>query len=589
MNGFVDFLNSMHSVTGNSLGALAERQVRNSFANKCHIPRAIGKYIQGKIEAGPPKAWIITGHAGDGKTSILVQILRELKMLPENENLRQYKECINAQNLKVLYIKDMSEINLNERARLLSRALEAPDNGLNSILISNTGPLLSAFESLLRSDAKESGHEYNDDDALKDQTLLLNHMDQNTSFSCQVGKYEFIIINIARIDNTSFASAFLDKFLQDDNWYDCESCQVRNRCPVYYNVICLQENKNRVLKFIESYYRYMFEYDQRMTIRQIQSHLCYAITGGLTCERIINTHKDQRIQYNFANLFFGYHDRTLQETAMEIMALEKLSYLHLDEKKQDDDYILFVKEDYSVFPDNIKACLEPYARKQLLHAYSSNVEEKKDSIVLAIRKMVRRFYLMYSNVDEKKLLSILNRCFGDGFVEYVNMKQCPNAAIFQKRKMRDAVFQALYMDNTGFLPKKENSRLPITLHRNDTTFQNVLLVLGEVEKEDLSIIQEPMDDDMNDIKNEQKILLSLHDSYFPLNLPLYQYFEDRRNGIISSSYNPSLTHNIANLETFISNNIKNKTPDSIRLLCNTSKGQEIKTIYYDENNTKLMT
>lgn len=589
MNGFVDFLNSMHSVTGNSLGALAERQVTNQFAQKCHVPRNVGKYILDEIKSGKKIACIITGHAGDGKTSILVQLLRDLGMLPANETLKKYNECINTQNQRLLYVKDMSEIVLDERKALLKKALLAPTHGSCSILVSNTGPLLTAFDALLIADAKEKGKDYSEEQSINDQTILLDQMDQNTSGTCHVGDYEFLMINIARIDNTSFATEFLKKALQQENWTECNNCANKEKCPVFFNSQCLLANQDRVFEFVESYYRYMYEYDQRMTIRQIQSHLCYAITGGLTCDKVLSNHKDLRTRYNFANLFFGYHDKTFQETAKEIKAIQQLDGLCLDAKNQDDDYTLFVKEDYSVFPESIRTILEQYAKKQLLHAYSLNSDGKDNEAAIAVRKMVRRFYLLYSSSNKKALAKILNNCYGDGFAEYVEMIKIPNLPMSQRRKMRDTVFQALYMDNTGFLPKKGNDWLPLTLHRNDSTFQSVLLVLGEIKKEDFSIVQKPLDSKMNDIVNEQAVFLSLNNNHFLLNLPLYQYFENRKNGVISSTYNPSLTHNIANLETFLNNSITSGSSDSIKLLCNTTQGQKIKTVYYDDNNTRLTT
>lgn len=587
MNPFVDFLNSMHPVTGDSLGALAERQVGNEYAQKCHVVRKVGQYVLGEIQSGKKVAFIITGHAGDGKTSILVQLLRDLHMLPVGTILEKYKECVNDEGKKLLYVKDMSEIALDERKELLKKALQAPKHDSCSILVSNTGPLLSAFRALLESDAAGNGIVYDEDRKKIDHTILLDQMDLNRSNTINVGDYEFIMINIARIDNTSFAKEFLKKVLQPDNWGSCIACTHKDKCPVYWNAMILGEYKERVFEFVDSYYRYMYEYDQRMTIRQIQAHLCYALTGGLTCETIKANHKDQRIRYNFANTYFGYHDRVFQESVKEIKAIHQLAYLYLDKKTQADDYNLFVKEDYSVFPSKIRDLLENYAKKLLLRAYCQSADGKNSESTIDIRRMIRRFYLMYSQVDDNSLSKILNSCFGDGFVEYTNMIKKPNMPTLTKRKMRDIVFQALYTDNTGFLPKRSNEWLPLTLHRNDSTFQSVLLVLGEIRKEDLSIIQLPVDNRMNDIENEQAVYLSLNGKDYQLNLPLYQYFENRKNGIISSSYNPSLTHNIANLETFLNNCVHAGATDVIKLLCNTSKGQRTITVYYDGNNTRL--
>ena len=47
---FVDYLNSMNNVDGNSTGALAESQVINKFYKKIHVDRKLGYFIQESIK-----------------------------------------------------------------------------------------------------------------------------------------------------------------------------------------------------------------------------------------------------------------------------------------------------------------------------------------------------------------------------------------------------------------------------------------------------------------------------------------------------------------------------------------------------------
>lgn len=54
--------------------------------------------------------------------------------------------------------------------------------------------------------------------------------------------------------------------------------------------------------------------------------------------------------------------------------------------------------------------------------------------------------------------------------------------------MKNKIFDALYMKNTGFLPTG-NEDLPLTLRREDDVFQNVMIVLGELTRSDLSVVQ----------------------------------------------------------------------------------------------------
>ena len=81
MNEFIAYLNSANNIGGNSTGSLAETQVKSSFYDCIKIDRRIGTRISDEVSAGIHKAYILTGHAGDGKTSILVQVLKNLELL----------------------------------------------------------------------------------------------------------------------------------------------------------------------------------------------------------------------------------------------------------------------------------------------------------------------------------------------------------------------------------------------------------------------------------------------------------------------------------------------------------------------------
>lgn len=255
MNAFIDYLNSMHSIKGDGLGALAERQIQSPYSQVCHVPRRLGQIIAERIQAGEKVAYIITGHAGDGKTSILVQVLRELGMIQSGEVLIGEKICQNS-NGKLYYVKDMSEVRLEQRVAYLRKALDAPAMGMSSILISNTGPLLSTFEDLLMADCVKKGEAYDETRRRINQTELLDQLDANQDGTRTIGDYEFSMINIARIDNVSFASAFLHNILDDDLWSPCAACEKKVNCPIWQNYETVHTNEGRVMQFINEFLRY---------------------------------------------------------------------------------------------------------------------------------------------------------------------------------------------------------------------------------------------------------------------------------------------------------------------------------------------
>lgn len=102
MNDFIAYLNSTNNIGGNSTGSLAETQVKSPYYDSVKIDRKIGTRMYQEIVEGKYKTYILTGHAGDGKTSILVQVLKSLGYLQQGEGLDVSHEYSN-----VFYVKDI--------------------------------------------------------------------------------------------------------------------------------------------------------------------------------------------------------------------------------------------------------------------------------------------------------------------------------------------------------------------------------------------------------------------------------------------------------------------------------------------------
>lgn len=182
MNEFINYLNSTNNVGGNSTGSLAESQVKSSFYDSIKVDRKLGTYITDCVTSGNHQAFILTGHAGDGKTSILVQVLKTLGYLQLGAGLRVEEEFAN-----FLYIKDMSEIAAEKQANALRMALAAPQGRRTSLLISNTGPLLKTFETLVKEQKEASGEDFTDEDRMELQSTLLTQLDSNDDNAIEVG------------------------------------------------------------------------------------------------------------------------------------------------------------------------------------------------------------------------------------------------------------------------------------------------------------------------------------------------------------------------------------------------------------------
>ncbi len=75
-NPFVAYLNSLHSVTAGSENALAESQSVNWLFGYIHVPLQVTDYIFDTLTKPDGTHVILTGHAGDGKSTIGLELYK---------------------------------------------------------------------------------------------------------------------------------------------------------------------------------------------------------------------------------------------------------------------------------------------------------------------------------------------------------------------------------------------------------------------------------------------------------------------------------------------------------------------------------
>lgn len=591
-NDFVMYLNSSINVSGDTTGSLAEKQVKSQYFDRMKVERKLGRYIYDKIRAGEHHAFVLTGHAGDGKTSILVQILRDLGYLSEGDGLRETDEFSD-----FFYVKDMSELSKKEALRVLKQALSAPENGKTSLLISNTGPLLKTFASW-REEIGGAG-DWDEKEQLQFKSELLTQLDQNKDTEIHLTGLEafpLYLVNIARLDNVLFSTEIFQKMVGGALWEPCDHCDCMERCPIKHNQDTVAKRFERVSQFVENVYRYLYENDKRMTIRQMVAQLSYGLTGNLSCEDIRRKMiKAPLFNYNFANLFFGYIGLGEQKEALQIQGIKQLRLLELDHIALDVDYSLFVKQDYSsFFPEEIQDELGDIAKqcRGLYRIDMENISKNAEQVrrEREFRRAVRRYYLVYGLYDrQEKLNQLLNQLFGANFMDYLELI-LKEQSDWKRRKLQDLVFRALYIKNTGVLPS--GNELYLTLRRGDGSFQNVMLVLGETEKRNLKIKQIPTENSFEDQGEKKNLYLCVRNKRFLLSLPMINYFSLLIDGVISSNENPALTHNIAALDTLLLDEFgygKSEDGESLewKVIVNTARGQEIRSFAIDRQQRNI--
>jgi hypothetical protein len=198
-NLYIQYLNSMNNANSSNDNSIAEAQITSPYYDQIRVERELGDYLIDVMKK-EPSLILLTGHAGDGKTSLLHQVLRKLDAINSNDVLKVKDICQTSQiKGPLLYIKDMSELTLDEQVAFLKEGIENRKNGGSSIIISNTGPIIDAFKELeKRFPTNTSADEI--------EMSILKMMDENVGNLDYIGDHQVVMINLARIDNTDLVA-----------------------------------------------------------------------------------------------------------------------------------------------------------------------------------------------------------------------------------------------------------------------------------------------------------------------------------------------------------------------------------------------
>jgi len=318
MNPFVGYLNSLQSLGAGNENALAESQACNPHFSHIHVAHPLTQTILSELKNSNGKHVILTGHAGDGKSTIAFEVYKILVDMPAEQSMAsQLKPREDIVDKAISIIKDLSERHKAEDSALLEE-LVAGDNRF--LLVTNTGTLLDLF--------RHHSDFFGMNEVNLESDILNAISDERGEGVLNLGEAEFRVFNLARMDNLYIARQIFEKMLSPERWTDCSESDCRFSCPIYCNVDLIQCNKQRVLDRIFLAYRRMYEYGTRMTMRQLTEHLAYLLTSGLDEADIESIRKKNqsllKAEYMFFNRFFGDNGRTIHTSAHQMQAIRKI-------------------------------------------------------------------------------------------------------------------------------------------------------------------------------------------------------------------------------------------------------------------------
>jgi serine/threonine protein kinase len=320
-NPFLAYLNSLQNTTGSNENSLAETQALNPLFGMIHVPSAVAEFALRRITDNDRRHIILTGHAGDGKSTIGLELYKLLKGLPMHKPLSQPLKAIEEIQLsgqpRVTMVKDMSELAAAERLQLLTRACSA--NTERFFIISNTGTLLATFKEMI----KGKPGQWPD---LENALLQALSARPPSDFSFASGSFD--LINLVQVDNLNATLDIFRRMLDDKAWGPCADQPCRHVCPVLKNVRLLRDNWVIIRERVGAVYRRLFEYGDRLTLRQTTAHLAYAITSGLSCHDVAgqSLHPISRpiTDFLFFNRFWGEGATVFDNRALQLKAVRVL-------------------------------------------------------------------------------------------------------------------------------------------------------------------------------------------------------------------------------------------------------------------------
>jgi hypothetical protein len=319
-NPFVGYLNSLQRLNAGNENALAEYQACNPFFAQIHVAHPLTQSILAELRKPDGCQIILTGHAGDGKSTIALEVYKLLTGIPADKPLEQQlrpREDLPGTSISIL--KDLSERRREDDASLVRDML---GNSRRFLIVSNTGALLDLF----RSQADACGLSQ----VQLESELLVAVGNERGEAILSLAGARFLVINLARIDNLDIAREIFACMINSANWAVCDGLACRANCPICLNVDLITHRRNIIFDRLFLAYRRMYEYGTRLTLRQLTEHLAYLITSGLEEIDLAEMREKRanplRAEFMFFNRFFGDNGKEDDAAALQMHAVREIRH-----------------------------------------------------------------------------------------------------------------------------------------------------------------------------------------------------------------------------------------------------------------------
>lgn len=480
-NPFVGYLNSLQRSSAGNENALAESQACNPQFAHIHVSHPLTQIVLAELKNSSGKHVILTGHAGDGKSTIALEVYKDLAGIPADQPLLDpLKPRENISGMFISIIKDLSERRKSEDNELVK---ELVGGVTRFLLVTNTGTLLD----LLRKHSDDFG--FNE---VSMESEVLNAISaESGEGDLTLGNTQFRVFNLARMDNLHLARQIFEKMMSPERWSQCTGLDCRSSCPICLNVDLIQNNKQRVFDRIFLAYRRMYEYGTRLTVRQITEHLSYLVTSGLEETDIEEMRQNNvaplKVEHMFFNRFFGDNGRAEHTSAQQMQAILEVRRQRFGERPCPTwERRLWLRSHSHQFQLRVEGCDTEFESLREHGSRSGNDNRPGLTPDLAREQVRRMLYFLYDFSQEGQ--SYLSQYLNSPTILRWQSWQKPHAQFDGNEKsiLEHRIYHVLQEHFTGVrLPEgatQRDSRLYITLSRRRSEVrQSAQVVLAEVD------------------------------------------------------------------------------------------------------------
>ncbi|MEB4593558.1 hypothetical protein VSS37_21450 [Candidatus Thiothrix sp. Deng01] len=554
-NAYISYLNSLHNLSADGSNALAESQALNPYFDELYVAFPLVETVKEALTSGEEKVIVLTGHAGDGKSTVALDVFKHLNgyvpKQPLQHKLKELEE-VRSGDRKISIVKDMSELGAKERVSWLDSAFDKPGSWL---IISNTGPLLDSLSGYVREYHNGADSGWIENEVLKklDTPYQKTNLPTHTLQLPEVSK-PLVILNMTRLNNVDLGAQVLEKMLSHSGWSKCQGCDVEDSCPLRKNRQALRQQD--ITDRVRWVYQRLTAYEQRLTLRQIVAHLAYSVTGGLDCTQARTSAYDTQASNGevnvglenilFSESFFGYKNGEVNKKAGTLKAIELIHRLEFGSPFAVDFERKLIANDDTSWID-LPPALTPVAKRWRNYSREATGIRWR----FALRRMAYLYGRPVSQHEQTGFESFL-----DNFLQAPKLRQFDrwqrkgelDLSSSEQRAFKNNILDVLLEVYSGFNAgqfKDSNNRLYLTLRRPDkAVVQPAQMVIASFNTNDFSVGY--------DI-HQQLPFLRYRDAKLMLSLPLLDYIQTCSIGSIGNQLVPI---HLAQLEWFRSKLLK---------------------------------